>query len=178
MTSITSNERFAAHHQQLAGVTLNPSRHTAAHALAHSEAVAARAVALARANACSDAEIALLEDLGHAHDIGKVTGTARPEKSLEILRSCGVEDPAFLALVKWHDTSLPWHIAHTKGQPPSDKAWRRLAAEVDLRLLALFMVADRVDAPAGWRHNAPTVWFLDQARARGLLGDLTLDLPD
>jgi len=177
MSRISNNDHFATHYQQLAGVTLNPERHTAANALEHSEAVAARAVALARANACSDAECALLEDLGRAHDIGKVTGTARPEKSLEILRACGIDDPTLLAFVKWHDTSLPWHIAHTKGQPPSDKAWRRLAGEVELRLLALFMVADRVDAPGGWRCNAPTVWFLEQARARGLLGEQILDLP-
>jgi 8-oxo-dGTP pyrophosphatase MutT (NUDIX family) len=41
----------------------------------------------------------------------------------------------------------------------------------------MFMVADRVDAPPGWRRNAPTVWFLEEARARGLISDLTLDLP-
>lgn len=83
-----------------------------------------------------------------------------------------------LALVKWHDTSLPWHLSSTKGQPPSDKAWRRLASEVDLRLLAMFMVADRVDAPPGWRRNAPTVWFLGEAHRRGLVSDLRLDLLD
>ena len=53
----------------------------------------------------------------------------------------------------------------------------RLAAELDVRLLAMFMVADRVDAPPGWRRNAPLVWFLDEARRRGLVGDLVLDLP-
>jgi ADP-ribose pyrophosphatase YjhB (NUDIX family) len=178
MDSILNNERFAETFRQLAGVRLNPRRHTAANALAHSEAVAARAVALARANRCTDREARLLENLGRAHDIGKVTGTARPERSLEVLRTCGIEEPAFLALVKWHDTSLPWYQASTKGQPPSDKAWRRLASEVDVRLLAMFMVADRVDAPPGWRRNAPTVWFHAEARRRGLLGELALDLPD
>lgn len=178
MDRILDHERFAETFRQLAGVSLNPRRHTAANALAHSEAVAARAAALGRANACTEREVCLLEDLGRAHDIGKVTGTARPERSLEVLRDCGVADPALLALVKWHDTSLPWYLAQAKGQPPSDKAWRRLAAEVDLRLLALFMVADRVDAPPGWRRNAPTSWFLREARARGLVSGLTLDLPD
>jgi len=47
-----------------------------------------------------------------------------------------------------------------------------------VRLLSLFMVADRVDAPPGWRRNAPTAWFLGQARERGLISDLKLDLPD
>jgi ADP-ribose pyrophosphatase YjhB (NUDIX family)/uncharacterized membrane protein YgcG len=175
---IMDRERFAETFRRLAGVSLNPRRHTAANALEHSEAVAARAAALARANGCGEREACLLEDLGRAHDIGKVTGTARPERSLEVLRECGVEDPALLALVKWHDTSLPWYLAKERGQPPSDKAWRRLAAEVDLRLLSIFMVADRVDAPPGWRRNAPTAWFLGEARRRGLIEGLTLDLPE
>ncbi|MFZ5890452.1 MAG: NUDIX domain-containing protein [Myxococcota bacterium] len=178
MENILNNACFAATFRRLAQVHLNPRRHTAANALEHSEAVAARAAALARANDCGERETSLLEDLGRAHDIGKVTGTARPERSLEVLRECGIDDAAFLALVKWHDTSLPWYLAKTRGQPPSEKAWRRLASEVDPRLLCLFMVADRVDAPAGWRRNAPTVWFLDEARQRGLIGDMILDLPD
>lgn len=178
MDRILDHERFAETFRRLAGVSLNPRRHTAANALEHSEAVAARAAALARANGCTEREAGLLEDLGRAHDIGKVTGTAKPERSLEILRDCGVEDPALLALVKWHDTNLPWYLAQAKGQPPSDKAWRRLAAELDLRLLSLFMVADRVDAPPGWRRNAPTIWFLGEARRRGLISGLVLDLPE
>jgi 8-oxo-dGTP pyrophosphatase MutT (NUDIX family) len=177
MNAITTNPKFAEAYARLASVALNPRRHSAANARAHSEAVAARAVALARANGCSDTEIALLDDLGRAHDIGKITGTARPERSLDVLRDCGIDDPALMTLVKWHDTNLPWFLASSKGQPPSDKAWRRLAAEVDVRVLCLFMVADRVDAPPGWRRNAPLGWFLDQARTRGLVGDLVLDLP-
>jgi 8-oxo-dGTP pyrophosphatase MutT (NUDIX family) len=174
--TILDNPGFAAAFARLARVSLNPRRHTAANALEHSRAVADRAAALARANHCSEGETRLLEDLGLAHDIGKITGTARPERSLDVLRECSVDRPELLALVKWHDTSLPWYRAHSRGQPATDRAWRRLAAEVDLRLLALFMVADRVDAPGGWRRNAPTAWFLAEARARGLLGPLTLDL--
>jgi 8-oxo-dGTP pyrophosphatase MutT (NUDIX family) len=138
--------------------------------------VARRAGALARANACTADEVQLLENLGRAHDIGKITGTAKPEKSLGVLAECGVEDAAFLALVKWHDTNLPWYLSAQRGQPPSDKAWRRLATELDVRLLAMFMVADRVDAPPGWRRNAPLVWFLAEAKRRGLVGDLALDI--
>jgi ADP-ribose pyrophosphatase YjhB (NUDIX family) len=178
MDSILNNERFAEAFRRLASVRLNPRRHTAANGLEHSEAVAAHAVELARANHCTDAETRLLENLGRAHDIGKITGTARPERSLEVLRECGVDDAVFLGLVKWHDTSLPWYLARTKGQPPSEKAWRRLASEVDLRLLAMFMVADRVDAPPAWRRNAPTVWFLQEARQRSLISELKLDLPN
>lgn len=177
MEPILNNPRFAETYRRLEAVSLNPRRHTAAHALAHSEAVAAHAVALGRANGCSDDEVQLLENLGRAHDIGKVTGTARPERSLAVLADCGVTCPAFVTLVKWHDTSLPWYTATQKGQPPSDKAWRRLASELELRLLAMFMVADRVDAPPGWRRNAPTAWFLGEARTRGLLPALGLDLP-
>jgi 8-oxo-dGTP pyrophosphatase MutT (NUDIX family) len=164
--------------QRLASVRLNPRRHTAPSALAHSEAAAARAGALARANGLHADQVRLLETLGLVHDIGKVTGTARPERSVEVLAQLGVDDPVLLGLVRWHDTALPWYRSTLRGQGPTDKAWRRLAAEVDLRLLALFMVADRVDAPPGWRRNPPTIWFLDQARRRGLLGDLILDLPD
>jgi ADP-ribose pyrophosphatase YjhB (NUDIX family) len=178
MENVLNNPRFAETYRRLAAVELNPRRHTARNALEHSEAVAARALSLARANACSEREASLLENLGRAHDIGKVTGTARPERSLAVLADCGITDPELLALVKWHDTSLPWYNASQKGQAPSDKAWRRLSSELDPRLLALFMVADRVDAPPGWRRNAPTAWFLAQARARGLLGHLTLDTPD
>ena len=177
MEPITNNPRFADAYRKLADVRLNPRRHTAANALAHSEMVARRAGALARANGCSDREVQLLENLGRAHDIGKITGTAKPEKSLGVLADCQVDDAAFLALVKWHDTNLPWWTSAQHGQPPTDKAWRRLASELDVRLLALFMVADRVDAPPGWRKKAPLVWFLAEAKRRELVGDLQLDLP-
>jgi 8-oxo-dGTP pyrophosphatase MutT (NUDIX family) len=174
MTRLLANPKFAAAYARLANVSLNPRRHTAANAHAHSEAVASRAGSLALANGV---DAALLEDLGRAHDIGKITGTARPEKSLDVLADCDVTDAQLLALVKWHDTNLPWFNAAKRGQPPSDKAWRRLAADVDVRTLALFMVADRVDAPPGWRRNAPLVWFLEQARERNLVGELVLDQP-
>jgi ADP-ribose pyrophosphatase YjhB (NUDIX family) len=181
MTSLLNNPKFADAFARLGDVTLNPRRHTAANARAHSEAVAARAGLLARQNACSEAEVSLLEDLGRAHDIGKITGTAKPERSLAVLAECGIDattHPALLPLVKWHDTNLPWYLAHSRGQPPSDKAWRRLANELDMRHLALFMVADRVDAPPGWRRNAPLVWFLDEARKRELVpASLALDVP-
>jgi ADP-ribose pyrophosphatase YjhB (NUDIX family) len=139
--------------------------------------VAARARALAIANGWDPAEQDLLEDLGRAHDIGKVTGTARPERSLEVLDACGIDDALLRPLVRWHDTALPWWNAVRKGQPPGDAAWRRLVREVDLRQLSLFMVADRVDAPGGWRRNQPTLWFHGEARHRGLLGPLVVDLP-
>lgn len=174
---------FAAHptldptYRRLADVGLNPRRHTAPSALAHSEAVAARAAALGRANQLPGEDVALLEDLGRVHDLGKVTGTARPERSLAVLREHGVTDPRLLALVKWHDVNLPWYLADRRGEPPTDRAWRRLAAELDVGMLALFMVADRVDAPPGWRRNAPLTWFLAEARRRGHVGELVLEVP-
>jgi ADP-ribose pyrophosphatase YjhB (NUDIX family) len=176
MKNVLNDPRFAERYKELQRVRLNPRRHTAANAYEHSEQVAALAVALAKQNACSDEEVRMLENLGRAHDIGKVMGTARPEKSLEVLKGCGALPEQFLALVKWHDTSLPWWKSAKRGQPPSDKAWRRLAREVDMRLLCMFMVADRVDAPPGWRRNAPTTWLLAEARRRGLLGSLELDV--
>lgn len=176
--SVLQNPELARRHAALAQVSLNPRRHLAADALAHSEAVASIARRIGERNGCTAAELELLEDLGRVHDIGKTTGTARPEASLDVLRACGITDARLLALVERHDCNLPWFQSHTRGQAPSDKAWRRLAAAVDLRLLCMFMVADRVDAPGGWRRNAPTVWFLEQARTRGLIGALQLDVPD
>jgi 8-oxo-dGTP pyrophosphatase MutT (NUDIX family) len=178
MENLLKNDRFASAYERLGSVSLNPSRHTASDARAHSEAVARMAARLGALNGCSSDEGGLLSNLGLAHDIGKITGTARPAQSLEVLGDCGVSDRQLLALVKWHDTSLPWHRAMLRGEPPSDKAWRRLASEVDLRLLCLFMVADRVDAPGGWRRNAPTSWFVSETRARGLVSDLALDVDD
>lgn len=178
MEDLLNNEQFAAAYERLASVTLNPRRHTAPDARSHSDAVAALAARLCAANRCPEPEAALLRNLGHAHDIGKITGTARPARSLDVLAECGISDRALLALVKWHDTNLPWHRSAGRGEAPSEKAWRRLAGEVDVRLLCMFMVADRVDAPGGWRRNAPTVWFISEARSRGLIDDLVLDLDD
>jgi ADP-ribose pyrophosphatase YjhB (NUDIX family) len=178
MNDLLKNERFAAAYERLGRVSLNPRRHTAADAREHSGAVARMAAQLGLANGCSPAEVALLVNLGHAHDIGKITGTARPARSLGVLAECDVTDRDLLKLVKWHDTSLPWHRSALRGEAPSDKAWRRLETEVDVRLLCLFMVADRVDAPGGWRRNAPTSWFLSEAKARGLVDELNLDVED
>lgn len=178
MEDLLKNERFAAAYGRLGCVSLNPRRHTASDARTHSNAVARMAAQLALANGCSPDEVALLANLGHAHDIGKISGTARPARSLDVLADCGVTDLTLLGLVKWHDTNLPWHRSTLRGERPSDKAWRRLANEVDVRLLCLFMVADRVDAPGGWRRNAPATWFLSEAKARGLVNDLVLDVDD
>ena len=103
------------------------------------------------------------------HDIGKVEGHSRPAASLERLRGYGVDDPVLLALVKAHDLNQPWWQSAQRGKAPSERAWQRLARKVDVRLLALFMIADRADAPGGWRSNAPLMWFLEQAIERGLL---------
>lgn len=45
-----------------------------------------------------------------------------------------------------------------------------------MRLLCMFMVADRVDAPAGWRRNAPTLWLLNEARRRGLIESIDFEV--
>jgi len=176
MQDLLKNERFNAAYERLAAVSLNPRRHTAKDARAHSEAVATMAIRLGAANSCTATQLELLENLGRAHDIGKITGTARPERSLEVLAACQISHPTLLALVKWHDTSLPWYHAAQRGQAPSDKAWRRLQREVDLRLLCMFMVADRVDAPGGWRRNAPTTWFISEVQSRGLVAEIELDV--
>lgn len=178
MEDLRNNRTFMAAYDRLAAVSLNPRRHTASDARAHSEAVAALATCLGTENRCVPEEIALLTNVGYAHDVGKITGSAKPARSIEVLASCNIADPILLGLVKWHDTSLPWYRSAKRGQAPSDKAWRRLSSELDLRLLCIFMVADRVDAPGGWRRNAPTTWFISEARSRGLVGELKLDVDD
>src|SRR5437667_445327 len=111
MEDLLKNTEFAAAYARLATVTLNPRRHTAMNARSRSDTVAAMAARLAAANGSSALEVALLENLGHAHDIGKITGTARPARSVDVLAECGVTDRELLAPVKWHDTALPWQRA-------------------------------------------------------------------
>ena len=147
MMDILQNERFAEAYERMKKVRLNPRRHTSANGWVHSESVSERAAALAKLNGRDAETVAMMRNLGRAHDIGKITGTARPERSLDVLADCGVEDDTFLELVKWHDTSLPWFNSAQRGKPVSDKAWRRLAERLDLELLLMFMVSDREDAP-------------------------------
>ncbi|HVH46233.1 MAG TPA: NUDIX domain-containing protein [Labilithrix sp.] len=171
------NPAFRADFERLRAVSLNPARHTSGNAHEHSLRVATRALSLAAANGCSLPQTSVLRDLGLVHDIGKAEGTSSPAKSMELLPRYGLVDPSFVELVRYHDINLPWHISVRKGEPPSDKAWRKMAARVDVHLLCLFMVADRVDCPGGWRENAALVWFLAEATRRDLLAaSLELDV--
>lgn len=176
--SLLAHPGFARSFAALEAIPLNPRRHLEQDARTHSEAVAAAALALAELNGLSATARALLHALALAHDIGKLGGSAKPSDSVAALEALGIEDPELLTYVKWHDTNLPWWTCAQRGQAPSDKAWRRLAAKLDVRLLCLFFVADRVDAPGGWRRNAPTTWFIAEAERRGLVHELKLDLPE
>lgn len=169
MHGLLDNPAFRADYERLRLVRLNPARHAAATAFEHCEMVAARAAHLAALNGLTPEETLVLQNLAVAHDIGKIAGTANPDESVELVPRCGMTDAGLVALVKYHDINLPWYLASEKGQPPSDKAWRKMAGKVDLRLLCLFMVADRVDCPGGWRCNRPLAWFLQQVRDRNLL---------
>lgn len=176
MQNILDNPVFRADYEQLRNVKLNPARHTASTAHEHCERVAVRAIHLASLNACTAEETQVLRNLAFAHDIGKIGGTANPAESVELLPRYGITDGKFIELVKYHDMNLPWYLSFEQGQPPSDKAWRKMASRVDLRLLCLFMVADRADCPGSWRSNHPLVWFLQEAKGRGLLmRELVLD---
>src|SRR5215471_17947283 len=169
MASILDNPTFRADFARLEAVALNPERHTAPNALVHCERVAQRAQDLATRNRLSDSDTRTLVDLAYVHDIGKTTGTANPSASVDLLPRYGIVEPSFTELVKLHDINLPWHLSMLRGEAPTDKAWRRLASRIDLRLLCIFMIADRVDCPGGWRRNAPLVWFLDEVTRRSLL---------
>ena len=176
MPHLTENPAFQTDYERLKAVSLNPARHAAGNAHEHCEMVRQRAVELAALNGCSAEETALLCELARVHDIGKITGTANPVESVALLPNYGIADERFVSMVKYHDTNLPWYLAAQRGEPPSDKAWNRLARKVDLRLLCLFMIADRVDCPGGWRANLALVWFLEEARRRNQLRiDLVLD---
>jgi 8-oxo-dGTP pyrophosphatase MutT (NUDIX family) len=170
MSSLSNNSSFWADYERLKAVALNPVRHAAPNAYEHCEMVRERAVELAKLNDCTDEEIATLEDLARLHDIGKIAGNANPVESVALLASYGITDEPFTNLVKYHDTNLPWYQVAQRGEPPTDKAWNKMARKVNMRLLCLFMVADRVDCPGGWRANAPLVWFLQEAEKRSLLG--------
>lgn len=160
---------FAVDFARLAGVTLNPERHTAANALEHAHRVAARAAELGPLNGVSAAEASTLIELAYVHDIGKVGGTARPAASVELLPRYDIADAQFIELVRYHDVNLPWWQSAQRGEPPSDKAWRKLQSRCNVRLLCLFMVADRADCPGGFRNNPALIWFLEEAARRGLL---------
>jgi hypothetical protein len=169
MTSILDNPEFRADFDRLACMTLNPERHTAANARVHSLAVAARIAQLAQRNRLDERQQRRLVDLAYLHDIGKVGGTANASASVDLLPRYAVADPELVELVRMHDINLPWHLSLLRGEAPTDKAWRKLARRVDLHALCLFMVADRVDCPGGWRANSALVWFLDETARRGLL---------
>lgn len=171
MHPILNHPAFRADFERLRGVTLNPERHTAKNALLHTELVAQRAAALAAEHHLGKPETQLLTALAYVHDIGKIDGTARPSASVELLPHYGLTDPQLVELVRYHDVNLPWWQSAQRGEPPTDKAWRKLAARVNVRLLCLFMVADRVDCPFGYAANRALMWFLGEAARRGLVGE-------
>lgn len=179
LTSLLSNAAFREDFLRLGAVGLHPARHTAADARAHSELVARRARELADLNHCSDLDGDLLEGAGLVHDIGKIDGSTSPSASVDRLARYGGFDPRLTDLVRYHDVNLPWFLATVRGHgdPPSERAWRKLLGRVDPRLLALFMVADRADCPGGWRANEPLVWFLAELAKRApTVSALVLDV--
>ena len=122
MHDLLDNPGFRADYERLRNVTLNPTRHAAPTAYEHCEMVAVRAAHLAALNGCTTEETQVLRNLALAHDIGKISGTANPEESVELLPRYGLTAPGFVALVKYHDINLPWYLASERGEPPSDKA--------------------------------------------------------
>ena len=103
-------------YRQLKGVSLNPERHGAKNAYEHCEMVVQRMKQLAKQNHCSQEDTATLVNLAYVHDIGKIDGTAKPVKSVELLPKYGICDADFDSLVKYHDNNLPWYISSTRGE--------------------------------------------------------------
>jgi len=179
-----THEGFLRDFEALRLISLNSQRHLAKSAHAHTLLVVERTRQLCEDNGVGAEDTARLVALAYLHDIGKSRGTSRPQKSVELLGEYGIDDGVLIRMVKYHDINLPWFQSHQRGEAPSDKAWRKLAREVDLALLCLFMVADRVDCPGGFRANAALSWFLREAEHRGalptrlLFGDEGLTLPE
>jgi tRNA nucleotidyltransferase (CCA-adding enzyme) len=69
-----------------------------------------------------------------------------------------------LGLVQYHLSPGMWHKA---SSPVSDGAFRRLAAKVDLELLARFARADCVGRAGAFDCSAMD-WFVERARALGV----------
>lgn len=164
-----ANEAFRRDYAALRFVSLHPERHFAENAQVHTQLVVERTRQLCAENGMSEADTERLTLLAYLHDIGKSRGTSRPQQSVELLAEYGITELALVKLVKYHDLNLPWYISHERGETPSDKAWRKLARETDLRLLCLFMIADRIDCPGGFRENAALTWFWAEADKRGYL---------
>ncbi|MBN2798032.1 MAG: hypothetical protein JXX28_02705 [Deltaproteobacteria bacterium] len=175
MRDLMENKRFRLIFERMDQVPAPVARHAVPDARSHCLAVGQRAAALAAANRLDPALSTLLVNVGLAHDVGKITGMAHPEQSLEVLEDCGVEDPLFLSLIRHYDTAERWHASAMRAEPPLPASWRRLKRVTDVRLLVLFAVANCADAPAGWRRCEEVVWFVDAARAQGLIDGLVLD---
>jgi hypothetical protein len=180
LQKLVADTRFREEYARLKQITLSEERHSSANAYEHSELVRRHAVALAQVNNRSPDDLVILDALGMAHDMGKAGDRSQhAEESMRIVQEHGVNDAVFLALIRFHDIALSWHKSHLKGEAPSDKAWRRLAAKVDMTLFCIFMAADRADKTGGWRANEPVVWFFDEALRRGLVPKETIfDIPD
>lgn len=162
MYAFINNSQFIKDYQSLKRVSLNPERHTAANAYEHCEMVVDRVKELSELNNLNPDQVNILVALAKVHDIGKCRGDTKPDTSVKLLQEYGCIDDDFIQLVKYHDINLPWYISKTKGQTPTDKAWRKLSRKVEMRLLCIFMIADRVDCPGGWQANKALVWFLDE----------------
>jgi len=171
MIFLHHHKNFLKDYLQLRQVTLNPNRHETSNAYEHCEMVRTRVLELAQINNLNEEETTLLENVALVHDIGKIAGTSSPTASVQILAGYNIDDKKLLNMVKKHDINLPWYNAQLRGKPPTENDWLKLKRKIDLRLLCIFMIADRVDCPGGWRRNQPLVWFLDEARKRNLLED-------
>ncbi|MDP3742710.1 MAG: HD domain-containing protein [Candidatus Micrarchaeota archaeon] len=169
MDFICNNLAFVSDYKKMQGVSLNPERHTASNALEHTEMVVKRAQELSELNKLALEEKDILINLSYVHDIGKISGNAKPEESVKLLEKYGKFDAGFVNLVKYHDINLPWYLSHLRGEAPSEKAWRKLLSKVNLSILCIFMVADRADCPGGWRQNKALVWFLEEVKTKNLL---------
>jgi hypothetical protein len=59
-------------------------------------------------NECTPEQTGSLEDLARVHDIGKIQRSAKPQASVDLLPHYSIVDKRFTALVKYHDTNVPW----------------------------------------------------------------------
>ena len=169
MKSVIENPLLLMDYMLLKEVKMNPAKHTSSSVYEHTEKAVTRVRELAAENSCSEEETAFLVNLAYLHDIGKLIGKPHQKHSVELMKKYGITDQALINLVYNHDVSLSCHTSFKQGHAPRDKAWTDLACSVNIFHLCLFMIADRCDAPGGFKNNEPTIWFINELQARKLL---------
>lgn len=120
---LITDPQFLAEYEQLKTILLSEERHSSDNAHQQSEMVRKSVIRLAHLNGRTEEDVAFLDVLAMAHDIGKAGNRAQhAEESMRIVQECGVDDPVFLAFIRFHDIALSWYNSHMRGETPGEKS--------------------------------------------------------